>query len=216
MSKVISEITMSLDGYIAGPNNTVDNPLGDDGQRLHQWVHDLFSWREQHGGAGGESNADDEIIKESIDATGATILGRGMFSNGEGPWGDDPFRGHWGDNPPYHHPVFVLTSHPREPLPMEGGTTFYFITDGIESALDQAREAAGDKAVNIAGGANAIRQYLAAGLIDQLQVHIAPMLLGGGTRLFDGIDASGIALEPERVIASPAVTHIRYRVSKVS
>lgn len=214
MGKIFSEITMSLDGYIVGPNDSVDNPLGDGGERLHEWMTALEEWRKTHGLEGGERNQDSEVVAEFSANVGAYIMGRGMFSNGEGPWGDDPFRGYWGDNPPYHHPVFVLTHHPREPLPMQGGTTFHFITDGIESALEQAREAAGDKDVNVAGGAKVIRQYLAAGLLEQLQLHIAPVMLGGGIRLFDGLDASNISFEPDRVIGSPAVTHLRYRVVK--
>lgn len=215
MSKVISEITMSLDGYIAGPNASVENPLGDGGERLPEWMMSLEGWRETHGLAGGERNVDSAVAAEFSENVGAYIMGRRMFSSGEGPWGDDPFPGHWGDDPPFHGPVFVLTQHARAPLPMAGGTTFHFVTDGIESALEQARTAAGDKAVNIAGGTNVIRQYLAAGLIDQLQLHIAPVMLAGGIRLFDGLDASTIDFEPDRVIGSPAVSHIRYRVVSV-
>ncbi|HYH11561.1 MAG TPA: dihydrofolate reductase family protein, partial [Thermomicrobiales bacterium] len=192
MSKVIADMSMSLDGYIAGPNDSIDNPLGDDGERLHEWMTSLESWQQSHGLEGGERNQDSEIAEEYGRDVGAYILGRRMFDNGQGPWGDDPFRGHWGDNPPYHQPVFVLTHHPRLSLPMEGGTTFYFVTEGIEDALARAREAAGDLDVRISGGASVVRQYLNAGLIDQIQLQIVPILLGDGIRLFDGLDATSI------------------------
>lgn len=214
MSKVIADMSMSLDGYIAGPNDSIDNPLGDDGECLHEWMTSLESWRQSHGLEGGERNQDSEIAEEYGRNVGAYILGRRMFDNGQGPWGDDPFRGHWGNSPPYHQPVFVLTHHPRQSLPMEGGTTFYFVTEGIEDALARARKAADDLDVRISGGASVVRQYLNAGLIYQIQLQIVPILLGDGIRLFDGLDAASIRLEPERVIDSPAVTHIRYRVAK--
>ena len=214
MARVIGSMSMSLDGCIAGPNDRVDNPLGDGGERLHDWMTSLAAWRESHGLDGGERNADSEVVAEYGDNVGAYIMGRGMFSNGEGPWGDDPFRGHWDDDPPFHEPVFVLTHHPREPLPMEGGTTFHFVTDGIEAALHQARKVAGDRDVRISGGANVVRQYLNAGLIDQLDLQIVPIVLGDGIRLFDGVNASGMQLVPDRVMASPVVTHIRYHIAK--
>jgi len=214
MSKVVFDITMSLDGFIAGPNDSVGNPLGDGGERLHQWVYGLDSWRERQGEDGSERNRDAEIVEEAFRNVGATIMGRRMFSNGEGPWGDVPFEGHWGANPPYHVPVFVLTHHARVPLPMDGGTTFTFVTGGIESALQQAKAAAGDKDVSLAGGAEIIRQYLRAGLVDELQMHIAPVLLGGGNRLFDHIDSGHIELESIRTIESSSVTHLKYRVVK--
>lgn len=213
MSKVIAGMSMSLDGYIAGPNDRVDNPLGDGGERLHEWMTSLEAWRELHGLEGGERNQDSEVAVEFGRNIGAYIMGRGMFSNGEGPWGDDPFRGYWGEDPPYHRPVFVLTHHARKPLPMAGGTTFHFVTDGIEAALEQAKASAGDEDVRICGGAHVVQQYLNAGLIDQLDLQVVPIMLGGGVRLFDGIDASAFRLEPDRVIASPGVTHIRYRVT---
>jgi dihydrofolate reductase len=213
MSKVTADMSMSLDGYIAGPNDSVDNPLGDAGERLHDWMTGLEAWRESHGLEGGDRNPDSEMVEEYGENIGATILGRGMFSNGEGPWGDDPFRGPWGENPPFHTPVFVLTHHPREPLPMEGGTTFHFVTDGIEAALAQARDAAGDRDVRIGGGAKVVQQYLAAGLLDELQLHIVPIVLGDGIPLFNGFGPDAFSMAPERVIASPAVTHIRYRIT---
>jgi dihydrofolate reductase len=209
MAKLTCDITMSLDGFVAGPSPSVEQPLGDGGEGLHQWVYDLETWRERHGLTGGTSNRDAEILEEAIGAAGATIMGRRMFGGGDGPW-DESWRGWWGDEPPFRHPVFVLTHHPREPLAMQGGTTFTFVTDGIKPALEQARAAAAGKDVAVGGGADVIQQYLRAGLLDELQVHVAPLLLGQGTRLFDRLDPTG--LEITRVVESPAVTHLRYRV----
>jgi dihydrofolate reductase len=203
---------MSLDGYVAGPNPTLEEPLGENGEMLHEWAFGAFSWREKHGKSGGEQSVDSDILAEHHDAAGATIMGRRMFSGGSGGWEDDPrATGWWGDEPPFHHPVFVLTHHEREPLELTG-TTFTFVTGGIESALEQARAAAGDKNVAIAGGAEAIDQYLKAGLVDELQLHVAPLFLGGGARLFDDhvVSAPG-RLKPTRVVESPAgVVHLRY------
>jgi dihydrofolate reductase len=203
MGKVHADITMSLDGFVAGRNDSPDLPLGEGGERLHEWVFGLASWRGPHGLEGGETGRDSEVLAEAMEENGAVVVGRRMFDNAHG----------WGDNPPFHVPVFVLTHEAREPEAKEGGTTFTFVTDGIESALDQAKEAAGGRNVSIGGGANTIQQYLAARLVDELQVHIAPMLLGGGVRLFDGLDP-GIELETARVIESPLVTHVRFRVVK--
>ena len=184
------------------------------GEQLHEWAFAARSWREAHGASGGESNGDSDVVEETIARAGATIMGRKMFSGGSGPWEDDPkAEAWWGDEPPFRHPVFVLTHHEREPIAMKGGTTFTFVTDGIESALEQARVAAGEKDVHIAGGAEPVQQYLKAGLLDELQIHVAPVLLGAGTRLFDGgAGETAPKLEPTRVIESPAVTHLRYRV----
>jgi dihydrofolate reductase len=212
MSKLRSGITMSLDGYVAGPEQSVENPLGIGGMRLHEWAFALAAWREQHGLEGGEVNPSTAFVEESLANVGAVLMGRNMFGGGRGPWGDDPWRGWWGDDPPFHVPVFVLTHHERDPLPLEGGTTFTFVTDGIESALEQAREAAGVKDVVIGGGAGVIRQYLAAGLVDELSISLAPVLLGGGERLLDGLGDSAIELEQVDAIAAPGVTHVRYRV----
>ena len=209
MSQVTCQISVSLDGFVAGPNQRPDNPLGEGGERLHDWVVATESWRAQHGRTGGEPGADSEVVDEAIRNVGAYIMGRKMFGGGDGPW-DESWKGWWGDDPPFHTPVYVLTHHPREPLPMEGGTTFHFVTDGIESALEQAKAAAGGKDVSIAGGARAIQQYLAAGLLEELYLHIAPVILGGGERLLD--DVGHPALEPVKVVASPAVTHVKYRV----
>jgi dihydrofolate reductase len=211
---VTLDITMSLDGFIAAPNASLENPLGEGGMRLHEWAFAAQSWREQHGQEGGEANEDSAIIEEGTEATGAVIMGRKMFSGGAGPWEDDPNAdGWWGDDPPFHVPVFVLTHHAREPKAMEGGTTFNFVTDGIESALEQARAVAGEKNVAIAGGANVVQQFLKAGLLDEMQIHVAPVLLGGGVRLFeDHVGAQPPAVELTRVVHSPAVTHLRYRL----
>jgi dihydrofolate reductase len=212
MGRLTLDISMSLDGYIAGPNQTLELPLGQGGEQLHEWVLGLAAWRERHGLSGGETNRDAEVVEESIAAVGATVMGRRMFSGGSGPWTDDPNAdGWWGDDPPFRHPVFILTHHPRETVTKQGGTTFNFVTEGIEAALDQAREAAGDKDVAVAGGANVVQQYLTAGLLDELQINVAPVLLGGGVRLFaDGAETVG--LESTSVIESPSVTHLRYRV----
>lgn len=212
MGKLRLDITMSLDGFVAGPNPSPDEPLGAGGERLHEWIVGLAAWRETHGESGGVVNADSEVVQESIDATGAVIMGRNMFGGGNGPWGDDPWQGWWGDDPPFHVPVFVLTHHEREPLPLQGGTTFTFVTEGVEPALEQAKAAAGDKDVLLAGGANVAQQYLAADLLDEMQIHLAPVLLGGGVRLLDNLNAGTVGFELTRVIESPAVTHLRYRV----
>ncbi|HWN21477.1 MAG TPA: dihydrofolate reductase family protein [Gaiellaceae bacterium] len=215
MSKLTFDITMSLDGFIAGPNATLEEPLGEGGEQLHDWLFGLKSWREQHGLTGGTTGTDAEILEESVARVGATVMGRRMFSGGAGPWEDDPKAdGWWGDEPPFHGPVFVLTHHAREPVEKQGGTTYFFVTDGIEAALDEARAAAGDKDVAIAGGASIVQQYLRAGLVDEFQVHVAPRFLGGGVRLFDGLDGGRPAVKATRVVASPTVTHLRYEVEK--
>ena len=213
MGRVIADISMSLDGYVAGPDPSLDEPLGKGGEQLHEWVFGLRAWREPHGKPGGETGPINDAVEERVRRTGATVMGRKMYSGGEGPWEDDPRAdGWWGDNPPFHHPVFVLTHHPREPLAMEGGTTFTFVTDGVESALEQASEAAGDKDVAIAGGAEAIQQYLASGLVDELQLHVVPLLLGDGARLLEGLAPDRLELETTSVIESAGVTHLRYQV----
>jgi dihydrofolate reductase len=209
MSQVIAEITVSLDGFAAGPNQSMDNPLGEGGENLHEWVLKTESWRSQHGKEGGEKGPDDDAARWFGQGVGAYIMGRNMFGPPEGGEWDESWRGWWGDNPPYHVPVFVLTHHAREPLTMEGGTTFHFVTEGIESALEQARAAAGDQHVYVIGGANAIQQYLAAGLLDELWLHLAPIVLGGGERLLE--DVGDPKLEPFEVVAG-AATHVKYRV----
>jgi dihydrofolate reductase len=176
--------------------------------RLHEWAFATDSWRAQQGLGGGDRNADAEVIDEVFEGVGAYIMGRRMFGGGEGPW-DETWTGWWGEDPPFHAPVFVLTHHSREPLSMQRGTTFTFVTDGIQSALEQARTAAGDKDVAIAGGASTVQQYLAAGMLDELYLHIVPIILGAGERLLE--DVGDPTLEPVKVIGSPAVTHIKYR-----
>ena len=213
MSKLRFEISVSVDGYAAGPNQSAENPLGEGGEQLHEWAIELAAWRESHGREGGEVNASSEIMERATENVGAVIMGRKMFGGGPGPWGEEPWTGWWGDDPPFHVPVFVLTHHEREPLPMEGGTTFHFVTDGIEAALAQAREAAGDQDVKLAGGAAAAQQYLAAGLVDEIQLNIAPVLLGGGERLFENVGAD-LELVQEQVVHTPKVTHVRYGVSR--
>jgi dihydrofolate reductase len=213
MAKLRFQISMSLDGFVAGPNQSEEHPLGEGGMQLHEWVFKLEAWRKPHGREGGEVNASSEVIEESLENVGATVMGRNMFGGGPGPWGEDPWDGWWGDDPPFHTPVFVLTHHEREPLAKQGGTTFTFVTDGIESALEQAKEAAGGKDVALGGGASAAQQYLAAGLIDEMQLNVVPVLLGAGTRLFEGIPDADVKLEPVRVIETPDVTHLKYRVA---
>jgi dihydrofolate reductase len=211
MSKVRVHISVSADGYVAGPNQSVENPLGEGGESLHDWVVPLRAFRERHGREGGEVNASTPVLEEAQSNVGAEIMGRGKFGGGPGPWGDDAWRGWWGEDPPFHMPVFVLTHHERDPLTLSD-TTFTFVTEGIESALEQAKEAAAGRDVTIGGGANVINQYLAAGLIDELELHIAPLVLGGGARLFEGIGA-GLALEQVRAVEAPGVTHVKYRVA---
>jgi dihydrofolate reductase len=215
MGKLILDISMSLDGFVAGPDQTLEEPLGRGGERLHEWVFGTRAWREPHGLEGGEDNADSRLVAEHVEAIGSTVMGRRMFSGGEGAWEDDPNAdAWWGDDPPFHHPVFVLTHHARQPVQKQGGTTFIFVTDGIESALEQAKEAAGGRDVGLGGGANVAQQYLRAGLLDDVHLHIAPVLLGDGTRLFE--DHTGDPppeLQRVSAIESPSgVIHARYRV----
>jgi dihydrofolate reductase len=214
MGKVVFDISTSLDGFVAGPNPSLEDPLGQGGERLHEWVVGLASWRESHGLSGGEQNAESEMVAEGLASTGAVVMGRRMFSGGSGPWEDDPkANGWWGEEPPFRNPVFVLTHHEREPLVL-GETTFTFVTDGVESAVEQARAAAGDKNVLVAGGAAAAQQALSAGLLDELQIHVVPVLLGAGTRLFEGGVGQEAQLERDRVVDSSAATHLRYRVAR--
>ena len=212
MTKVFADISISLDGFVAGPNPTLEEPLGEGGEQLHEWAVRLASFRERHGMEGGERNADDELLAESVERTGAVVMGRVMFSGGEGPWEDDPNAGGWwGDDPPFRVPVFVLTHHQREPLLKEGGTSFTFVTDGAAAALDQARAAAGDKDVSVGGGASVIQQFLRDGVLDELRIHVAPLLLGGGTRLFEPLGIEPLQLEAPGGAASPHATHLTFR-----
>jgi dihydrofolate reductase len=210
VAKLICQISVSLDGYVAGPDPSEEDPLGKGGEQLHEWVFKLEAWRSAHGREGGEENASSQVIEEALSRAGAVIMGRRMFGGGPGPWGEPAWNGWWGEKPPFQVPVFVLTHHPREPLEMKGGTTFHFVTDGIESALQQATEAAGSKDVSLGGGAAAIQQYLVAGLLDELQLNLVPVLLGAGTPLFANLEDAAPRLQPRRVIAAPGVTHIAY------
>jgi dihydrofolate reductase len=214
MSKVRFSLAMSLDGFVAGPNQSVENPLGIGGMRLHEWAFELAAWRKPHGQEGGEVNPSTRVVEESVENVGAFVMGRNMFGGHPGPWRKDPWNGWWGDNPPYHTPVFVVTRHRRPPLPLQGGTTFNFVTDGIQSALDQAKRAAAGKDVVIAGGANIAQQYLAARLIDEVNISLVPLFLRSGARLFDNLGAADLGLEQTRAIEAPGVTHLKYRVSR--
>jgi dihydrofolate reductase len=210
VSKLRLKISMSLDGFVAGPSQSVDNPLGLGGMRLHEWVFPLTVWRAMHGLQGGEINESSRVVEESLANIGATVMGRNMFGGHPGPWdAKKPWNGWWGVNPPFHHPVFVLTHHAREPLELEGGTTFTFVTDGIAAALHQARQAASGQDVSLAGGANAAQQYLAAGLVDEMEINLVPSLLGSGERLFDGVEDLG-RLELVRTVAVSNVTHLKF------
>jgi dihydrofolate reductase len=212
---LIFDITTSLDGFVAGPNPSLEDPLGQGGEQLHDWAIATRAWRERHGMEGGEENADSEVVAEGIARQGAVIMGRRMFSSGSGHWEDDPNRdGWWGDDPPFRNPVFVLTHHARDRVEFENGTTFNFVTAGVEAALEQAQAAAGERDVLIAGGAETIQQYLAAGLIDEFDIHVAPMLLGSGTPLFGGAGTERPSVELTRVLSSPDAAHLRYRVVK--
>jgi dihydrofolate reductase len=214
MSKLKLNMTMSLDGFVAGPGQSEQDPLGIGGMQLHQWLVSLKTFRETHAEEGGEVNASTPIAEEILGNVGATIMGRNMFGGGPGGWGADPWQGFWGDNPPYHHPVFVLTHHAREPLELQGGTTFHFVTDGIESALEQATEAAGEKDVSLGGGAAVVNQYLAAGLLDEMVISIVALILGGGARLFEDLGEAKPQLEQIQAVEAPGVTHIRYALAR--
>lgn len=210
MPRLRLTISMSLDGFVAGPNQSVKNPLGVGGMRLHQWVFPLRQWRAMHDLEGGEANASSAVVDETFANLGATIMGRNMFGGHPGPWDPaKPWNGWWGENPPYHHPVFVLTHHPRDPLKLEGGNTFYFVTEGIVAALEQARRAAGGKDISLAGGANVAGQYLATGLVDEMNIHVVPILLGSGERLFESVGDDLHGLELVRTVATPKVVHLK-------
>ena len=215
MGRLTLQISMSLDGFVAGPNQSLEHPLGEGGERLHDWAFATETFRRAHDMQGGDTGVDDDVASELLGRVGATVVGRRMFSGGEGPWEDDPKADSWwGDDPPFGHPVFILTHHPREPVIKEGGTTFTFVSEGIESALEQARAAAGDKDVAVGGGASVAQQYLKAGLLDEIHLHVVPVLLGDGVRLFEDHLAGGLGeLECTRVLESPTgVAHLGYRV----
>jgi len=210
MNKVKCQISISADGYLAGPNQGEEHPLGEGGMALHEWAFELAAWRRPHGREGGEVNASSEVFEEVTANTGAVIMGRNMFGPVRGPWTEPLWNGWWGDEPPFHVPVFVLTHHEREPLTL-GETTFHFVTDGPERAVELAREAAGGKDVSVGGGGETIQQLLGAGLLDELLINQVPVILGGGQRLLDGIPPS-VRLEQTRVVEAPDVAHLFYRV----
>ncbi len=214
MSNLRVHITVSADGYVAGPNPSEEDPLGEGAGSLHDWAFVLRAFREPHGMEGGETNASAPVAEEALANVGAEIMGRGKFGGAPGPWGDDPWPGWWGENPPFHMPVFVLTHHERDPLTLSD-TTFTFVTNGIESALEQARAAAAGKDVTVGGGADVINQYLAAGLVEELELNIVPLVLGGGARLFESV-GSDLTLEQVRAVEAPGVTHLKYRVAPPS
>jgi dihydrofolate reductase len=210
VAKLRFKIAMSLDGYTAGPEQSTENPLGIGGERLHEWAFPLAAWRAMHGLEGGEVNESTRVVEESLANIGATIMGRNMFGGHPGPWDTkEPWNGWWGDEPPFHHPVFVLTHHPRPPLVLEGGNTFTFVTNGIKAALELARQASRGKDVSLAGGANAAQQYLSAGLVDEMEISLVPILLGAGERLFEGVSGLG-GLRLLRTVAAPDVTHLKF------
>jgi dihydrofolate reductase len=212
MTKLRCHISISLDGFVAGPNQSVENPLGEGGERLHDWVVALAAWRRAHDKPGGDVDESTRVFDESMQNIGASVMGRNMFGPiGGGSWGDEGWKGWWGDDPPYHHPVFVVTHHPRDPVVMQGGTTFHFITDGIESALEQAREAAGGEDVKLWGGGQIVQQYLAAGLLDELELHVVALLLGDGARIFGNVQDGAVQLEQVRAVQAPDVAHLKYR-----
>jgi dihydrofolate reductase len=210
MTQITLDISTSLDGYVAGPDATLAEPLGKGGELLHEWLFPLKSFRAQHGGEGGEENADDALVARNLAAVGATVMGRKMFSGGDGPWESDPNAASWfGDDPPFRMSVFVVTHHAREPIVYPNGTEFHFVTDGVEMAVAQAREAANGKDVRISGGASVATQCLQAGLLDRIDLHVSPILLGGGVRLFEGADLTRLELVESQ--ASERVAHLSYR-----
>jgi dihydrofolate reductase len=206
----VHNFAISVDGYAAGPAQSLDNPLGVGGTRLHEWVFATRSGRQTHAMDGGDGGLDDEFVAQGGVGIGATIMGRNMFGPVRGPWGSDQWTGWWGDNPPFHHAVFVLTHHPRRPISMEGGTTFHFVDDGIEAALDRALDAADGNDVRVGGGAATIQQYLRAGLIDDMHLVIVPILLGRGERLFDHLDGGPDGYACAEFVSSPSVAHVRF------
>ncbi len=214
MGRLRYSVSMSLDGFVAGPDQSPEDPLGVRGHLLHEWMRSLAIWRAEAGLDGGEVNASTAVIEEQDMNIGAIVMGRNMFGGGPGPWGEDPWNGWWGHNPPFHLPVFVLTHHPRQRLECQGGTTFEFVTDGIAAALDRARDAASGTDVGISGGAGVAKQYLAAGLMDDLLIHLVPVFLGAGVRLFDSRALASITMLQERAVEAPGVTHLFYTIAR--
>jgi dihydrofolate reductase len=210
----VHNLSMSLDGYVAGPEQSAENPLGVGGEALHEWVTATHSWRQAHGMEGGEEGTLDDRMARGEENFGATVMGRNMFgpppsSGVRGPWKGDEWKGWWGDEPPFHHEVFVLTHHPREPLTMQGGTMFYFVTDGIDAALERAFASARGQDVRLGGGASAVQQYLRAGLLDEMHIAVVPVLLGGGEPLFADLGDAATAMKVVEFVNSPSVTHVR-------
>ncbi|MHB8234578.1 MAG: dihydrofolate reductase family protein [Solirubrobacteraceae bacterium] len=212
MTQLRASLSISLDGFLTGPNPSEEHPLGEGGMQLHEWAFALAAWREPHGRDGGEVNASTAVMERMTTNIGAVVMGRGMFGGGPGPWGAEPWDGWWGEEPPFGVPVFVVTNHAREPL-VKGATTFHFVTDGVESAYALARDAAGDSDVSLAGGADVTQQLLRAGLLDELTLSVAPVLLGGGTRLLEKL-GDDVRLEQVDVVQAPGVTHLRYRTAR--
>jgi dihydrofolate reductase len=211
MPKVKAQITISLDGYMAGPSQSEENPLGEGGEALHEWIFKQASFNEMHGrGDEGERGASDDVLRATLGNLGAVVMGRNMFGPIRGPWPDGEWKGWWGDDPPFHCPVYVLTHHPRDPVQMDGGTSFHFVTDGIEKAVAEAKEAADDQDVSV-GGASTLQQTIAAGLLDEIVVHQVPILLGGGERLFDHLAAGAAKVELTSVVQGREALHLTYR-----
>jgi dihydrofolate reductase len=205
----VHNYSISLDGYGAGPNQGIDEPLGVGGEELHEWMFTTRSWRQRIGEEGGSEGIDNDFMRQGDEGIGATIMGRNMFGPIRGDWPDEEWKGWWGTNPPYHHPVFVLTHHPRSPFEMDGGTTFHFVTEGIEAALDRAFEASAGKDVRLGGGASTIQQYLGAGLVDEMHFAIAPVLLGGGERLFENLQRVPEGYKCTEFVGSDSAAHVR-------
>jgi dihydrofolate reductase len=212
MTRLKYSTSMSLDGFVAGVDQSRENPIGVNGMLLHEWLRELAVWRKEAGIEGGVTNASSAVVEAEDVNLGAIIMGRNMFGGGPGPWGADPWHGWWGDNPPFHLPVFVLTHHARARLDMQGGTSFTFVTDGLEAALDLAKGAANGQDVAVSGGASVAKQYIAAGLIDEIQIHLVPVFLGAGVRLFEDPALAEVKLTQVSVIEAPGVTHVTYRV----
>jgi dihydrofolate reductase len=211
MPKVKAQISISLDGYMVGPHQSEENPLGEGGEALHEWAFKLASFHEMHGcGGAGERGVSDDVLRGALDRLGAVVMGRNMFGPIRGPWPDDEWKGWWGEEPPFHCPVYVLTHHPRDPVQMDGGTSFHFVTEGIETAIAQAKEAAEDQDVSV-GGASTLQQTIAAGLLDEIVVTQVPILLGGGERLFDHLAPGAAKVELTAVVEGPEALHLTYR-----
>jgi len=206
----VHNIAVSVDGYMAGPYQDLENPLGVGGERLHYWFFATAFGRDMIGQDGGSTGIDNDFLERGVQGIGATIMGRNMFGPVRGPWNGSDWTGWWGPNPPYHHPVFVLTRYPHAPITMEGGTVFNFVTDGPEAALERAFAAADGADVRLGGGASTIQQYLRAGLVDDLHLAVVPILLGGGERLFDNLDGGPEGLELAEFVPSDAVAHVRF------